>query len=514
MANQKMFQEILKREKFYGDADTVNNEGFPAYKRKDFERLREILFLGHIGNTFYVTSDINIESKIKDLKKLINRLEPTKVADLIVSARNEGLFRTIPITALALLRLKDPKEFKRIFTNVVRTGNDMVDFISINKGIADGFGRAAKSAMQKWLGNVNQFYALKYRKQIADAIALSRPPVDKFNNSLILKYAYGVKKKYGHETIKRMLKELPQIRGAEMFKMYIQQGRIDKAIGVGIESRLPADLMIGVAGNINSPELWRAIMRNMGIMQLIKYLNKLSNVLSPEEVSRYIRGVLTPENLKKAKVFPYRLFVAYINTEQPIIREALRDVINLYGTTPIIPETWRKHSWAICPDVSGSMTFAEGDIVPSRIAGFFSSVLAKQLNTDTILPWDYKVYPINVKYMDLFEVYKRIAEADGLGTAMNEPIDYLLHNRIKKDIVVIITDSEHWASIRGVKEAWRDYKKFNPTARLVVIEVVGYGTSQVDEEFAYKHDVYTVFGWSESVFKWIELKLFNRDRGL
>ncbi len=512
MANQKMFQSVLKHHKYYKDADTFNNEGFPAYKRKGYERLREILFIGNIGNTFYVKEIDNMKNKIEDIEKLIGQLNPTKVADLIVSARNEGLFRTIPITALVMLRKKDPKEFKRIFNDVVITGNDLKDFIDINNSIYEGLGRAAKTAIQNWLKNVNQFYALKYRKQITDGIALSRPRVDEFPNSLILKYVYANKKMLTESDIEKIVNELPQVRAAELFKLRVSEGRYEEACDIAKEAKLPADLMLGLVGDLNNSYIWETIMRNMGLMQFIKYINKLSSIISEDKIIAFMKEKLTLDNIKKARIFPYRLFIAWLNVRSSRIKDALEDVINLYEKPGLLPESWLNKKWAICPDVSGSMTWegASGGIKASYIAGFFSAILGKQLRVEEILKWDTDVYPMSINMKSIFNIYYSIDNASGGGTSMNAPIDYLLKRRIKKDIVVIITDSEHWWSIRGVKEAWTDYKKkVNSKAKLIVIEVAGYGTSQVNKEFAEKYDVYTVFGWTESVFKWMELKLIK-----
>ncbi len=510
--SMKQFKEVLSFNENYKTANAVNKEGFPAWKREGVERLREILFLGHTGNTFYVNAEQNVLEKINDLENLIldENIPVEKIKELIVSARNEGFFRTIPILALVILRKRNPEAFKEIFSQVVKTGNDLKDFLDINHTVFEGFGRAVKTALHEWLKNVNEFYVLKYRNQINDAIALSRPPVDEFENALVLKYAYAKKKQLPNETVKEIVEKLPQIKGAEQFKLLVEEGKTDEALIVAKEVRLPADLMIGVAGNTTDQEFWKTVAENMGLMQFLKYMNKLVSVGLEDYVISVLREKFTPKNIRKAKIFPYRLFVAWLNANSQAVKDELENIINRFEDEPVVPEEWKEKRWAICPDISASMTWSEkGRVKPSQVAGFFSGILGKQLDVEEVLMWDTKVYVLNTKGKSVFGIYREVAEADGGGTAMNKPIDWLIKNRKEVDIAVIITDSEHWASRRGVKEAWREYKeKVNPEAKLVVIEVVGYGTSQVDEEFATKYDVYTVFGWSESVFKWMELKVF------
>lgn len=509
--NMKMVRRILQNHTDYKTADTVNYEGNPAWSRKGLERFREILFLGITGNQFYVDAAKNITNKIEDLEKLImdKEIPVDKIKELIVSARQEGLFRTIPILALVLLRKRSPQAFSEIFNQVVITGNDLVDFLDMNKEIIGGFGRAVKKALHEYLRNAKQFYALKYRKQLVDAIAISRPAVDQFDNKLLLKYIYAVRKDMTNDELMELFNRYEQVKAAELFKLYVQDGKIDEAINIAKDAQLPADLMIGLVGDRNEKEIWRVILKNMGLMQFIKYLNKLVNVGLKEEVIERLKSI-TPSDFIKAKIFTYRLFITWLNTKDVDVKMCLENLLNAFGDPEkyqVLSEEWYKYTYAICPDISSSMTLFGSNPSAADIAGFFAAVLAKQLKTEEVLLWADETYPLNVKNESFMHIYKE-AHRGGGGTAMSSPILHMIQNYVElPDIVIIITDSETWADKVSVKNAWRQYKKRNPRAKLVVIEVAGYGHSTVDEDFANKYEVYTVFGWSDSVFKWIEMKV-------
>lgn len=511
--SMKMINEILQDYADYRTADTVNYEGHPAWQRKGLERLREILFVGTVGNQFYVNSNENILYKVKDLEQLImdKDIPIDEIKKLIVSARQEGLFRTMPILALVLLRKRSPKAFSEIFNQVIITGNDLEDFLDINQNLIGGFGRAAKKAIHGYLKNANQFYAIKYRKQLADAIALSRPKIDNFENGLLLKYIYMTKKKkVDKKTVISIFNKYPQITAAELFKLYISDGLIDKALAVAKQAKLPADLLIGLIGNLNDKKIWRVIMQNMGLMQFIKYINKLISVGLKEEVIAKLKDI-TPEDIIKAKIFPYRLFVAWLNATDPDVKEQLVELLSKFQDPqkyPVLNKKWQNHTYAICPDVSASMIW-EGQPPAADIAGFFTAVLAKQLKVEEVLAWSDTVEPLDIRNKSFMEIYQDVHKNGG-GTAMSSPILYMLENyKQLPDIVFIITDSETWNDDVSVKRAWLDYKRRNPKAKLVVIEVAGYGHSVIDEDFANRYDIYTVFGWTDSVFKWIELKVLS-----
>ena len=140
----KTLKENLRTVATYATADTTNAENFPAWTPSD------------------------------EAVALLERADAQALAAAIVRGRNEGFIRAFPILGLVYLSKKNAHLFQDTFKKVVLTGNDLVDFIEVAKTVR-GFGRSLKTAIADWIAsNTNPYYAQKYRKQIADAIRLSR----------------------------------------------------------------------------------------------------------------------------------------------------------------------------------------------------------------------------------------------------------------------------------------------------------------------------------------------------
>ena len=166
----KTLKENLRTVATYATADTTNAENFPAWTPSDAALLEQLAMTGTLGNSFYASA----KEAAKDAVALLERADAQSLAAAIVRGRNEGFIRAFPILGLVYLSKKNAHLFQDAFKKVILTGNDLVDFIEVAKTVR-GFGRSLKTAIADWIApNTNPYYAQKYRKQIADAIRLSR----------------------------------------------------------------------------------------------------------------------------------------------------------------------------------------------------------------------------------------------------------------------------------------------------------------------------------------------------
>jgi len=517
----KKIAKQIKTLTTYQTADTQNYEGFPAWNMPLEKRFRQVLFTGTFGNAFYVKQQDVIKEGIQVIKEGIEKLPMDYVVFTIVSARNEGFIRTAPIVALILLREKDKNAFKEIFNKVIITGNDMEDFMRLSRALGKGFGRAVKSAMKEWLKSVNEFYAIKYKRQVADTMRVARPDW----NSPILDY---VASSFKEKDIKGIIDKLPQIKAFEEAKDLLSQGKIKEAIKYIREGKVPATALIGVIST-EDPEYWRALAEQMGTMQLLKYINKLLSVGVDEE---YIKERINVTSLKKAKILPFRLAIASryirdkkledINLIEKFILdrensklEEIEEIEEIYSPINSIRKyllkvavdyakeyNWKKWEgkWVVCPDVSGSMTSGRNDIRPADIASIFAGILKAGLRESKILAWDNDIY--DYSNMEPIKLVRTISNANGGGTYMEKPIEYMIKNKIDADYVLFITDSEEWG--KGWLKYWKKYKKNHPNTKVIFIRVDPYKTQPYSVEDELKYDIYDVFGWNDSVLSWIE----------
>ena len=98
------------------------------------------------------------------------------------------------------------------------------------------------------------------------------------------------------------------------------------------------------------------------------------------------------------------------------------------------------------------------------------------------------------------------------GTACSAPLRHLNARKAQGDLVVYVSDNQSWADFarkgaathtRGtvMAEEWERFRARNPQAKLVLIDLQPYGSTQVAE----RDDVLNVGGFSDAVFEIVSL---------
>ena len=211
----KTLKENLKTVATYASADTTNAEGFAAWTPSDAALLEQLAMTGTLGNSFYA----NAKEAAKEAVALLERADAQALAAAIVRGRNEGFIRAFPILAHL---------FQDAFKKVILTGNDLVDFIEVAKTVR-GFGRSLKTAIADWIAsNTNPYYAQKYRKQIADAIRLSRFKGEDSIYAYILN-AYSDVKGNSAEKLEKAYAEYPDLAAHRDFVSAVEAGDLASA---------------------------------------------------------------------------------------------------------------------------------------------------------------------------------------------------------------------------------------------------------------------------------------------
>jgi hypothetical protein len=91
------------------------------------------------------------------------------------------------------------------------------------------------------------------------------------------------------------------------------------------------------------------------------------------------------------------------------------------------------------------------------------------------------------------------------GTYIEDVFNKLIERKVRADRLIIITDeqdNEGYAS-RG----WLNYRRMFPGAKLYVVQLGGYGTSQ----FIMEKGIVKLAGFSEKIFQFIKLAEQNFD---
>ena len=505
----KNVKENLQSVATYSTADTTNAEGFAAWTPSDVTLLEQFSMTGTFGNSFYA----NAKDTTKEVVQLLERVDASALAAAIVRGRNEGFIRTFPILGLVYLSTKDTVLFKETFNKVVLTGNDLVDFIEMAKAVR-GLGRAVKSAIAAWIAkNANPYYAQKYRRQIADAIRLSRFKGEDAIYAYILN-AYPKVKGNTEEKLGKAYEQYPDLAAHRDFVSAVESGDLASAAALLKEKNLDVNSLTSYYGKFDKT-LWAAVAAKSPVMRFIKYLAKfLREGVVTEEV---VRAKVNVAALKKAKVFPFRLYTAYLAVAREVpatdkwVVDYLADVMNEYA----LAYDWSVFTdkeWVVAPDVSGSMCSPIGKssvLTYASVSAMFVGFFMKGLKHIKVLPWDSEVHSYSVPAADSVMTHiGAIMKMVGGGTYMETAVKYMLENNIKADYAVFLTDTEEYG--KGWLASWKDYHKRFPDAVAFVLRGDSYMTSPIPEDETKKLNVYQVFGWNDSVIDYMKFVLERR----
>jgi 60 kDa SS-A/Ro ribonucleoprotein len=217
--------------------------------------------------------------------------------------------------------------------------------------------------------------------------------------------------------------------------------------------------------------------------------------------------------VKKSKVFPYQLLMAYTaacnvpgiiqNSLQTAMEIALENVPVLKGKTYVFL------------DVSGSMQspvtgYRRGSTTAVRcidVAALFAAALLKTGKDVTVIPFDTKLHRTRLNPRDsVVTIANTLAHFGGGGTACGLPLAELNRHNERGDNIIYFSDNESWAD-RGyyghgtqISHEWVIFKKRNPHAKLVLTDLQPYGTSQASSD----RDILNIGGFSDQVFNVIE----------
>jgi 60 kDa SS-A/Ro ribonucleoprotein len=97
---------------------------------------------------------------------------------------------------------------------------------------------------------------------------------------------------------------------------------------------------------------------------------------------------------------------------------------------------------------------------------------------------------------------QKLAKIGGGGTNCSAPLTRLNGRKATGELVVFVSDNQSWVDAGGGRgtamlREWNVFRKRNPRARLVCIDVQPYGTTQAAE----RDDVLNIGGFSDRIFE-------------
>jgi len=216
-----------------------------------------------------------------------------------------------------------------------------------------------------------------------------------------------------------------------------------------------------------------------------------------------------PDRIRRPRVFPYQLLVAFLNASQELplkVREALQDAMET--SIQNVPEI--DGQVVVCPDVSGSMGMSVTGYRPGAsskvrcidVAALVAAAFLRKNRSARVLPFECDVVDIALNPRDsVMTNATKLAKIGGGGTNCSAPLAKLNREKAKPGLVIFVSDNESWADPRqgrgtAVMGEWEKLKQRNPKARLVCIDLVPNATTQAPD----RRDILNIGGFSDSVF--------------
>lgn len=337
MANKTLFQS--QRGALIPQTDTRNDAGAAAYELSPKATLARLAVTGCLTQTYYATAETQLD-RVLDLAQ---QVDVDFLAQTALYARRKGLMKDMPALFCAVLASRDLDRLIEIFPQVIDSGKMLRNFVQILRSGVTGrksLGSAPKRLVRQWLERASERQLIQAtignNPSLADIVKMVHPrPADASREAF---YAWLIGKPYD-------LAALPEtLRAFETWKL-TREGAVPD---------VPFQML--TAQDLGRGE-WIAIAKNASWQTTRMNLNTFARhgVFDSMGIVQQIAARLAdPEQISRARVFPYQLLVAYSNTGNDVpleLRNALQDAMETAVSK--VPEI--AGNIVICPDVSGSM---------------------------------------------------------------------------------------------------------------------------------------------------------------
>ena len=492
MANANLFQSL--KGNLLPTANTANFEQAPAYQLSPQHRLAQYAATGCLNDTFYANAETQLETVLALCKEVNTRF----IAQTAIYCRERGYMKDMPALLAAVLAAKGATELTPVFDRVIDNGKMLRNFVQIIRSGAVGrksLGTRPKKLVQKWLNTASEkallSAAVGNAPSLADVLKMVHPkPVEAWREAF---FAWLIGKPYNVDA-------LPvNVKAFEAYKRDRSQPLPD----VPFQMLTALDLSDADWARIALQSGWQMVRMNLntfarhGVYEL------------PGMVDAIAARLRDANAIAKAKVFPYQLMAAYRSVTQDVplaIREALQDALE--AALSNVPHIEGKV--VVCPDVSGSMRYAvtgnrgtaSSAIRYVDVAALVAAAMMRKNPSTMVLPFENDVVNLDLNPRDtVMTNAQKLASIGGGGTNCSAPLALLNKKKAQADVVVFVSDNESWvdATRRGATATmreWEVFKKRNPNAKLVCIDIAPYGTTQAAE----RDDVLNIGGFSDDVF--------------
>jgi 60 kDa SS-A/Ro ribonucleoprotein len=493
MVSKNLFQTA--RGKTAPPADARNHEGGAAYAYSPRHALAQYAATGCFNTTFYS----NAEEDLDRVLSLSSGVDPLFVAKTAVYARERGYMKDTPALLCAALSVLAPDLCGRVFGRVIDDGKMLRNFVQIVRSGAVGrrsLGSMPKRLVKGWLDARSDralFHAsVGQTPSLADVIRMAHPkPASKSREAL---YAYLIGKPHDAAA-------LPEV--VQRFEAY-KAGATKEVPDVPFQMLTALEL---------GSEAWRGIATSAGWQMTRMNLNTFQRHGVFEKktmVDRVAARLRDPDEIRKARAFPYQLLMAYHAAGPEVpgrIREALHDAMEIaIDNVPAI-----EGKVVVMPDVSGSMAspvtgHRKGSTTKVRcvdVAALVAAAVLRKNPEAEVIPFEHGVVKLHLSARDsVMTNAAKLAGVGGGGTSTSAPLRWLNARKARADLLIYVSDNESWVDGRrgqgtATMAEWEAFRARNPGAKLACIDIQPNGTTQAPD----RGDILNVGGISDQVFE-------------
>ena len=475
--------------------DTLNRAGGKAYALSPKHALAQYAATGCLSATYYATAEEDLEKVLA----LASQVEPEFVAKTAVYARTRGFMKDMPALLCAALSVLDPALCAQVFHRVIDDGKMLKSFVQIVRSGAVGrksLGSLPKRLVKTWLDSKDDAAVFKasvgQSPSLADVIKMAHPkPASKSREAL---FGYLLGKKHDAD-------QLPElVRHFEAFKAKERTDLPDVPFQMLTSLELGRKEWTAIAKNAS----WQ--MTRMNLMTFLRH-----GVFEDSSMVKLVAARLSsPELVRRARVFPYQLMMAYRAASSDVpsrITNALQEAMEL--ATANVPAIEGKVY--VLPDVSGSMSSpvtghragATSAVRCIDVAALVAAAVLRKNPDGEVIPFEQRVVKVHLNPRDsVMTNAQKLASIGGGGTSCSAPLAELNGKGARGDLVIYVSDNESWVDWRGngrgtaVMAEWTAFKTRNPRAKLVCIDIQPNAHTQAPD----RADVLNVGGFSDAVF--------------
>ncbi len=500
MANKSLFESLVGR--LLPKADAIDEAGGSAHAFGPEHALAQLAATGCLNATYYASADTQLAKVVE----LASKVEPLFLAKTAIHAREKGLMKDMPALLVAMLSVRSPELFARVFDRVIDDPKMLRTFVQIMRSGQAGrksLGTRPKKQILGWLDKRTDEQL--FRASVGDAPSLadvlkmvhSKPATD----SRRALYGYLVGKDH-------VANDLPPL--VTQFEQYKKDKKGDVP---DVPFQLLTSLSLGGAE-------WTAIARHASWQMTRMNLNTFARhgVFEVSGLTELVAARLRdPKAIARARVLPYQLLVAYLatrGTEVPAqVAEALQDAMeHATRNVPTFTADGRELKVWVLPDVSGSMSspvtgFRKGSTTKVRcvdVAALVAATVLRQNPSAEVICFDDAPKRVALNARDsVITNAQRLAAVGGGGTSTSVPLALMNAKKAKADLVIYVSDNQSWVDSRAVGTStqtmieWNKLVARNPGAKLVCIDLTPYAHTQAKE----RADILNVGGFSDRVFE-------------